>query len=231
MTVDSRSQARRPIPEAVAYAADLMSGFAPTWFLGGGWAVDAWLGRQTREHGDVDIVVFHDDHRAIFDHLPGWALVAHDPNVAGDTSEPWNGRPLEVPAHVHVPELGSSLATSTTAVHTPFELEFQLDERSDRDWVLNRRSRITLPLSGCAPESPWGLPTARPEVVLFYKAGGNLTAAEIGNIRPHDEQDFLALLPILTEAQRSWLQRTLARAHPNHPWLTAMIGLPPAASR
>lgn len=202
---------------------DLLAGFGPPWFLCGGWAVDAWLGRQTRDHWDVDIAVFHDDHRAIFEHLSGWALVAHDPNVADDTTEPWTGRPLDLPAHIHVPRLGSALATSTTVKHTAFEFEFLLNERSGDDWVLHRELDVTRPLDRGTGKSPWGLPTAAPEVVLFYKAGGGLTAGELqawsGGFRSRDEQDFLALLPTLTEAQRSWLRESLARLRPEHPWL------------
>ncbi len=37
------------IPEPVAEVADLMSTYRHMWCLCGGWAVDAWLGRQTRD--------------------------------------------------------------------------------------------------------------------------------------------------------------------------------------
>ncbi|WP_165970144.1 nucleotidyltransferase domain-containing protein [Nonomuraea terrae] len=86
------SRETAPVPRAVAYVRDLLDGFRPAWALCGGWAADAWLGRQTRDHGDVDIAVFHPDQRAIAEHFPGWALVGHDFNVPGDTTEHW-GRP------------------------------------------------------------------------------------------------------------------------------------------
>lgn len=208
-----------PVPEAVAYVSDLLRDLDSPWFLCGGWAADAWLGGQTRRHGDVDIAVFHPDQGTIFKHFAGWALVAHDPNVPDDTSQPWDGRQLDLPAHVHVPELGSPLSTVKTATHTAFEFEFLFNERSGDDWVLNREHDIALPVDRCARESAWGLPTAAPEVILFYKAGGNLPAAELGEIRARDEQDFAALLPTLGHAQRSWLAESLATAHPRHPWL------------
>jgi hypothetical protein len=208
----------------VAYVRDLLQGLRTPWFLCGGWAVDAWLGRQTRDHADVDIAVFHHDQRAIFAHLSGWALVGHDPNVADDTSEPWNGRHLDLPAHIHVPTSGSPLATSTAVRHTAFEFEFLLNERAGHDWVLNREAQLTVPVDGAVRRPAGGLPTAAPEVVLFYKAGGNLTYAEVEaggyGIRPHDEQDLLALLPTLTGPQRSWLRESLATVRPGHPWLT-----------
>jgi hypothetical protein len=216
-------QPATPVPEAVAYVHDLLRDLGAPWFLCGGWAADAWLGRQTRDHWDVDIAVFHHDQRAIFAHLSGWALVGHDPNVAGDTTEPWNGRQLDLPAHIHVPAPGGPLATSTTATHPAFELEFLLNERSGNDWVLSREPHIAVPLDRGTRHSSWGLPTVAPEVVLFFKAGGNLTAAEREAhhdvLRPHDEQDLLALLPTLAEASRSWLRESLATVRPGHPWL------------
>lgn len=220
---DSGTAPATPVPQAVAYVRDLLGGLGAPWFLCGGWAVDAWLGRQTRDHGDVDIAVFHHDQPAIFEHLAGWALVGHDPNVPDDTAEPWNGRHLDLPAHIHVPVSGSPLATSTTATHTAFEFEFLLNERCGHDWVLNREPHVTAPVDRCTGQSAWGLPTAAPEVVLFYKAGGNLTAAELetngDRFRSRDEQDFRALLPALTGAQRSWLAESLTTVRPQHPWL------------
>lgn len=70
-----------PVPEPLARVAGLMSTFRPRWSLCGGWAVDAWLGRQTRDHADVDIAVFQDDHSALFEDLSGWQLIAHDNQV------------------------------------------------------------------------------------------------------------------------------------------------------
>jgi hypothetical protein len=214
------------VPEAVAYVRDLLRGFGAPWFLCGGWAVDAWLGQQTRDHWDVDIAVFHHDQRVIVEHLPDWALVGHDPNVADDTTEQWNGRHLDLPAHIHVPESGSPLATSPALTHSAVEFEFLLNERSGHDWVLSREPRVAVALEHGTRQCSWGLPTAAPEVVLFYKAGGHLTAAGAGagggGIRARDEQDFLALLPTLAEARRAWLRESLGRVLPEHPWLARL---------
>lgn len=210
------------MPEAVAYVRDLLHGFPRPWFLCGGWAADAWLGRQTRDHGDVDIAVFHRDHGVIASHLEGWALVGHDPNVSDDTSEQWDGRRLDLPAHIHVPTLGSSLSTSPALTHSAFEFEFLLNDGSDRDVVLNPEVGVAVAREDAIYQSRWGgVPTLSPEVVLFFKAGGNLSRAEAthGGIRSRDEQDFVALLPSLTAVQRSWLGETLVAVRPDHPWL------------
>lgn len=193
-------------PEPVARIAALMSTFAPQWALCGGWAVDAWLGRQTRDHFDLDITVFHDDQRAIFDHLAGWRLVGHDPNVADDSKELWNGRTLDLPAHVHAEE-------------GDFKLEVLLNERSSGDWVLSREPHITRPLARCVQQSPWGMPTVVPELLLFYKATEHFDVEGMKE-RPHDKIDFLALLPHLSEGQGAWLREAITLLHPGHPWLT-----------
>lgn len=198
------------VPEPVAYVRDLLAGLAVPWVLCGGWAADAWLGRVTRDHFDVDIAVFHQDQSAIFDHFPGWALVGHDPNVPDATTEPWNGRKLDMPAHIHFPELGSPLSTEATAKHSAYEFEILLNEAADHRWILSRDREISVPLDRAIRTSPWGVPTAAPEVVLFFKAGGN-------PLRPRDEADFFALLPTLTAEQRSWLRESLS---PEHPWST-----------
>ena len=198
------------IPEHVARLSELMSTFAPPWALGGGWAVDAWLGHQTRDHEDIDIIVFQEDQRVLFDHLAGWTMIAHGPHVAGDTDERWDGRRLELPAHIHIP---AKFAFDRGRVFSEdgFTLEAILNERSGGDWVLSREVMISRPLNRCVRQSAWGLPTVVPEVALFFKAQ---------DLRRRDRADFLALLPRLTGEQRDWLRDAISRA--GHPWLAQL---------
>jgi hypothetical protein len=198
-----------PVP--VAYVRDLLDGLAAPWFLCGGWAVDAWLGRQTREHGDVDIALLHEDQHAVFTHFAGWTLVGHDPNVPDDTDEPWTGRRLDPPAHIHVPTAASPLAGAAGTTRARYEFEFLLNGRAGRDLVVDPDLRITLPLKECARESPWGVPTLAPEIVLFFKGRGGQ--------RPRDQRDFEALLPTLTPVERAWLANSLRQDRADHAWL------------
>ncbi len=209
----SSSVSDRPaahVPEAVLGVAGLMSTYQPTWALCGGWAVDAWLDRQTRDHPDGDIAVFQDDHRALFDHLAGWQLIAHDPNVDGGTSEPWDGRRLDLPGHIHGRlDAGEGLPDRLdAATQQGFGLDIQLNERSGDEWILSHEPRISLPLQNGVRQSPWGLPTVVPEVLLFFKAR---------ELRRRDKLDFLALLPHLTDEQRDWVREALSLV--GHPWL------------
>jgi hypothetical protein len=173
-----------------------MSTFSRDWCLCGGWAVDAWLGRQTREHLDLDITVYHDDAFALIDHFAGWQVIAHDETYP-DSDEQWDGRALFLPAHVHIRREG-------------FNLDFQLGERAGAERLLRREPRLTVDAAACIERSGWGLPALAPEVILFYKAYA---------ARPHDEADLQVLLPALDVARVKWLRDAIARVYPSHTWL------------
>jgi hypothetical protein len=178
-----------------------MAGFGHDWALCGGWGVDAWLGRQTRDHVDVDLSIFDEDQLAIHGYLrDGWLLNGHDPHD-DDSTHPWDGHRLEVPAHIHARAEG-------------FDLDFQLNRREADDWVFSAEPPLTMPLSRTLLATPWGLPTFAPEAMLFYKA--------MGEIRAHDEADFRALLPTLDLDRREWLRDALRVVRPGHPWVEAL---------
>jgi hypothetical protein len=219
-------QSAIPVPEPVARIGPLMATYRPPWALCGGWAVDAWLGRLTRDHGDVDIAFFENDREALFGHLAGWQLIAHEENKANEGSELWDGRPLLLPAHMHgrppeesgpLPERFDPSGMRILFATDGFWLDVCLGERSGREWVLNADPRVALPLAECIRESEWGLPTVAPEVLLFFKA--TLYVGTKNHLRPRDEADFVALLPLLTDEQRAWLREAVSRVYVGeHPW-------------
>ncbi len=210
-------------PEPVAYVANLMSTFPGTWALCGGWAVDAWLGRVTREHGDVDVLIFADDQLAVREHLEGWQLVGHDDNWSGENpvwpkvpivqTELWEGHVLEIPGHIHARS------------QAQFDFEINLIERNGDTVTLNRSPVVSLPVGQMIAPCGWGIPTVTPSVVAYFK----LLMPPFRNeprpaMRPKDESDLLALLPLLHIEQRAWLGKAVARGSPRHPWLARLGG-------
>jgi Aminoglycoside-2''-adenylyltransferase len=174
------------IPAPVTRVAEIMATFPGEWCLCGGWAVDAWVGRQTREHKDVDLLVFEEDLPALLSHFAGWELLAHD-TVDPDSTQQWNGRSLTLPAHVHARTAG-------------VDLDFQVSQREAEHLVLCRAPRIQIDLQRAVAAFIWGLPTLAPEVLLYYKALER---------RAQDDLDFAVLEPQLSDAQASWLRDAL----------------------
>jgi len=219
------------IPETVARVAETMRDYPGRWVLSGGWAVDAWLGEETRDHGDIDVSVFAQDAQKLYEHLPGWQLVGHDATVPNDTNELWDGRPLVLPAHLHArnprPEDGMPEPGVLTK-EQGFGVEFVFNELTDDgEWMLyfipndaqgfTPTPVLSVPLDLCVQESPWGVPTLAPELLLFYKATAYKGSRNY--LRRRDHLDFERLLPRLTGDQRSWLGDAIAKVESDHPWL------------
>src|SRR5919107_870355 len=117
--------------------AALMRDFRPGWFIVGGWAIDLYLGRVTRPHGDIEIGVFRADQEALQRHLEGWELR----KAAGGELSLWRrGEFLELPVHeIHCFNESAE----------PARLEVLLNERDGREWVYRRDARIRRPLDRC----------------------------------------------------------------------------------
>lgn len=201
-----------------------MSTFDRPWFLCGGWAVDAWIGAQRRGHQDIDIAVFADSQRPLFEHLAGWHLIAHHPDDAGDVTAAWDGRHLRLPAHIHARPPGeANLEALLDWVPGPrkrdpdgLDVEFILDESRDGEWLLDER--LSLPLERAVRPSPPGLPAAAPAVLAYFKATAYW--GRPGYPRPHDLDDFRALFPLLSGEDVQWLKTALGAFV--HPWLAEL---------
>ena len=181
--------------------AELMRGYERPWWVGGGWALDLFLGSSTRDHADLDLVVFRDDQLALREHLAGWDFhVAHEGELT-----PWTGERLELPVHT---------LWARSEPEGPWELEFLLMESSDGMWHFRRDSRVTLELSRVGLVRD-GIPFLAPEVPLLYKSKAP---------REHDDADFAAVVHELDPRRRVWLAEAIRSQDPSHRWLGALEG-------
>lgn len=46
-----------------------MTGFEGKWCIAGGWAIDLYLGKEIRTHGDIEILVFREDQKILKNYL------------------------------------------------------------------------------------------------------------------------------------------------------------------
>ena len=178
----------------------LMRGYERPWWVGGGWALDLFLGSSTRDHEDLDLVVFRDDQRAVREHFAGWDLhVAHEGRLT-----PWAGERLEPPLHT---------LWARSDPKSPWELELLLMESSDGMWHYRRDPRVTLELSQVGLVRD-GIPFLAPEVPLLYKSKAP---------RERDDADFAAVVHELDPMRRAWLADAIRSQDASHGWLEALV--------
>ncbi len=214
------------LDSGVVWIAGAMSGYPGRWAICGGWAVDCWLGRVTRRHGDLDVCVFAEDQEALFAHFADWNLIPHDAK-APENHDLWTGWLLELPAHIHGRPEGEENRRLVTQWVTPpyrnardgLDVEFVINERNGEAWVLNRRSGTVAPFEEAVADIG-GVPTASPGVLAFYKA--TAYHGDTRYDRPYDEADFEALLPLLGSAERRRVAGWISAVNEDHPWLTRL---------
>lgn len=174
------------------------------WFVAGGWAIDLYLGRVTRAHGDVDVAIYRQDQSAVHAFLTtdGWDVS----RVVDGCLIPWmpNER-LALPVHeVHA-----------TARDGDRRLELLLNEGDGAMWRFRKAPAVVRARSVAERRTPDGLPYFAPELPLLYKALG-------ATRRATDDDDFAAVLPALSGEARTWLADSLRGLAPQHSWLAAL---------
>jgi hypothetical protein len=177
-----------------------MHDFGLWWAMAGGWAIDVWLGEQTRAHHDVEVVIRRQDQTAVRAALcltHEWQCL--DPPGTGWSR--WDGQPLEPPA----------FQLQARSPQTTFDVF--LETVRDDVWHFRRDDRICRPLAEIVTLSNTGIPVVRPEVQLLYMAKST---------DDKNEHDFVVTRPRLDHDAARWLARSLAVAHPDHRWLEAL---------
>jgi hypothetical protein len=183
-----------------AVAASWLSFLDVRWWVAGGWALDLFIGAQTRPHADLDIGILRRDVGEVLGHLSSWEFFEAQDGVLTRLRAARDLRP-----DVH------SL-WSRPAGTTPWALEWLLEEAQDEQWVFRRQREITRPLTEVVRRSE-GMPYLAPEIQLLYKARSP---------RPWDEDDFHGVAPLLHSNARAWLRQALERCDAEHRWIPAL---------
>ena len=186
------------IDERLTAAHELLTSHGIPWAVAGGWALDLFLGRQTREHADVDLAMWRADQQKLqAAAAPDWEI-----QVADDgTLRPWRaGEWLSL--HLH--ELHAHRVR-----HPGASTELLLNERDDTTWIYRRDPETRRDLDRAILTRD-RVPFLAPEIVLLYKSKAP---------RLTDEADFRVALPALTTEQREWLRLAITRSSAEHPWV------------
>jgi hypothetical protein len=187
--------------------ARVMRVYRRPWFISGGWAIDLFVGRVTREHEDIEVGAYLPHQGALRDHLAAWLLF----RIRHDTWEPW---PIDEP--IELPEFQAQARSDHLA---PFQFDIFFNPLEGDEWVSRRHPNLRVPTSQVAaisvasPGVPAGIPYLVPEIQLLYKAKHH---------RPKDDADFDAAHDRLSAEQRAWLQDALRVHHPGDPWIARL---------
>jgi hypothetical protein len=198
-----RSRHRAVTYDDVLAVAKLFEGFPGTWVITGGWALDLFAGRQTREHEDLDIVIDSALQHRVHEQLAGWRFRVN----LGRRMMRWvPGMALGWPEYEIMAWLPG---------HRPSRFHILLNDCCDGQWRLPLYPAVVCSASRWCLTSEDGIPFNGPEIALLPKAR---------NHRPKDDADLQAVLDLLDSGRRAWLRAALERYTPGHEWIALLAG-------
>lgn len=187
-------------PLTVSEINQIFSDIPIRWCIAGGWALDLHLGRQTREHSDIDVIVTRDEQLIAYKHLNrDWVLYKaedgqldlwEDGEYLNSINDVWLSKSKE----------------------TPWAFQIMIIDTEEDYWIYNRDKSIRRPIDEIFLNTVEGIPYLSPEIQLLHKAGSS-------QVREKDYNDFQTVLPSLLPQEKTWLKSSLNRQFPGgHAW-------------
>jgi hypothetical protein len=183
---------------------DLGDRFADTdidWWVAGGYAIDLFLGWETRQHVDLDVEVFRSDSERLLDVFSGWDLHA----VSESRMVRW-----EDPADLDDAVFAVWIRRDAAA---PWTVEIMLADGDRNEWRFRRDPTVAIQGGEFIRTTETGIPYGTPEMQLLYKSF---------QARPKDDVDLARCLARMTAQKRSWLADAITRTIPEHAWIAVL---------
>ena len=166
----------------------LLSDLTVPYWIAGGWAIDLAVGRVTRDHADVDVMLLERDEHAL-----STDLTEVDVRLMGR-----DGQPELWTAGQRLPDGPGRLVLHGKDLPLPTEVLLASAVRTF--WVYHRGAYcVRRPLTGITRTRD-GIPFLAPEVVLLFKSRSK---------SDKDQRDVQTAQPLLDAEQRLWLRDTL----------------------
>ncbi|RZT15541.1 nucleotidyltransferase domain-containing protein [Fictibacillus sp. BK138] len=172
------------------------------WWIAGGLALDLYLERTTREHGDIDIVILRSEHLILQKYLYGdWEMF----KASKGRLIPWE---LEEQLDSQFDNVWVKKKSETT-----WAFQVMILDTEENHWIYKRNDTIRRSIEDIGLESYSGVPYLKPEIQLLYKGGSSF-------IREKDIIDLTNVLPVMSDEYRHWLIDSLNIQYPNgHQWI------------
>jgi len=178
----------------------LMQDYNRTWAICGGWALDLFLGRVTRPHEDVDVMIPRRDQLHIQAYLydRGWSLKV----AAGGNLTPWqNGDFLQLPLHC---------IWCHNEDYQPGFVELLLNEMDGEHFRFRRDTSIAIPADQALLQTEQGIPILAPEIVLLYNSKYDKT---------ENDPEVHVIVGALAPEKKAWLRDMLVKLYGHHKWV------------
>ncbi len=186
-----------PLP--IAEVVELLSELRAEWWVAGGYAIEMFVDRSIRTHGDTDILIKRDDQRIVQEHLSAWQLYhATYPGL-----KRWRSGEVLTGRHHDIwcrPDAASS-----------WRLQIMLLDTDGDAWLFRNDPSIRGSIDAMSRATSSGIQYLSPEIQLLYKAKPNTLEK--------DQTHFEAAFPLLDEAGRKWLLDNIRKRFPGgHEW-------------
>jgi hypothetical protein len=169
------------------------------WCVVGGWAIDLFLGQQTRSHEDIEIAVLRENLLLFRSALPDIEFY-----VAGSGQVSLLGTGEFPTDHDQLWCLEPKKRV--------WKLDIMIEPGDATTWRYKRDVSVVVPRANAISMLHSGIPILRPHLVLLFKAK---------HLREKDEADFQLVLPTLGP-ERYWLADVIEKHHPDHHWVSAL---------
>lgn len=174
------------------------------WWIAGGYAIENFVGRSFREHGDIDILICRSCLNLIRDTMSDWKLYPSDP-----------------PGRLRVWQPDETLPNTVRDIwgrkddHSPWSFQIMVNDCENEEFLYKRDPSIRFNIKRFTQTSSDGIPFLAPELQLLYKGKSP---------REKDNKDFELCLPLLRRDERLWLKEMLIRCYSaKHPWLDHFV--------
>ena len=209
----------------VAEANAILKGQGFSYAVCGGFALDLFLGYETRIHGDIDILAFWEDRETIITYMQSKGYIVYEMLGGGKVHHITDISVQEklrknIFCCTEDCELVRLYDTEEPDVywldfqHTGLTqlnyVEFLFNEKTEEEFVYARDERVRRGMANAILETD-GVPYLAPELCLLFKS------ADIE--REGYQQDFELTIGKLSTEQRTWFENAMGLLYPDgHKW-------------
>jgi hypothetical protein len=216
---------------------NLMNSIVDEWAICGGDAIDLFVGKDTRLHKDIDIVVFWKDRKILIESFfyNGWRVF--EPNrgmlreilsIQDDLCIEDNLWCIKCDTNSYnIENVYDNFYRVTTKRKSQDVLDFVellFNKKEDDLFLYKRNTNLNLNLYNAIHYIKENIPYLAPEMVLLYKSifirGLDSNKKEDIEMVANYRHDFDVSILLLNENQRNWLKDALNISFPDgHEWL------------